>query len=117
MLGWRGPGGLIVVQLLVIGFLAPASQLGHLTLGLVILSLGLLGLRTAQQRAGTSDPLHAMAVRWPRTSTRHRLSDQVPAGRPISGTRRPVARLASRGVVSGKPWRPWVGRLELWPTS
>jgi hypothetical protein len=41
--GWRGPGGLIVVQLLVIGFLAPASQLGHLTLGLVILSLGLWG--------------------------------------------------------------------------
>jgi hypothetical protein len=38
-----GVGGVlvdwIVVQLLVIGFLAPASQLGHLTLGLVILSL------------------------------------------------------------------------------
>jgi hypothetical protein len=30
MLGWRGPGGWIVLQLLVVGFLAPAFQLGYL---------------------------------------------------------------------------------------
>ncbi len=39
--------GWIIVQLPVIGFLAPAFQLGYLALGLVILGLGLAMLRNA----------------------------------------------------------------------
>ena len=45
--------GWIIVQLLVIGFLAPAFQLGYLVLGLVILGLGLAMLRN-DRRAPTA---------------------------------------------------------------
>ena len=45
--------GWLVVQLLGIGFLARAFQLGYLTLGLAILRLG-TGAWEAQQRAGTA---------------------------------------------------------------
>jgi hypothetical protein len=43
----EAPVGWILTQLLVIGLLAPAFQLGYLTLGLVILGLGLAALQTA----------------------------------------------------------------------